>query len=208
MDRYMLTASGRRIDLPLPKPGQITIRDIATHLSRLPRFVGATTRFYSVAQHSAAVGALAVGVAGLYKDRSLTEQEWLAEGLMHDATEFITGDLPSPIKAGFKTQWMEMVRPIEAAIRREFNLSATEPNVVWIADRIMLQLEMELLVPGAADDQYIPQSAMSVLQQLRDGHSPCLAEAQSILHESLTPDHAYGIFMDYWAESQGCNGGV
>lgn len=43
---YLISYTGKRIDIPDPKPEQIDIVDIATQLSRLPRFVGATSRFF------------------------------------------------------------------------------------------------------------------------------------------------------------------
>lgn len=87
----MHTLSGRRIDLPEPKPGQIKIQDVAAHLSRIPRFVGATRNNWNVAAHS-------LHVANLAKVAGASDAVVLA-ALLHDAHEFLLSDIPSPIKA-------------------------------------------------------------------------------------------------------------
>lgn len=69
----------------------IDIEDIATALSRAPRYCGHTDVFYSVAQHCVLV-CLEVAIKG----GSLRDQ---LIGLLHDAPEAYMGDLPSPLKA-------------------------------------------------------------------------------------------------------------
>ena len=88
---FMHTISGQRIDLPDPKPGQIKINDVASHLSRIPRFCGATQTEWNVAAHSLHVAHLAL------KDGA--DNALVLAALLHDAHEFLLSDIPSPIKA-------------------------------------------------------------------------------------------------------------
>src|SRR5271157_4777165 len=52
---WLQTASGAPFDLAAQNEEQVSINDIAAHLSKICRFAGATTQFYSVAQHSVLV---------------------------------------------------------------------------------------------------------------------------------------------------------
>lgn len=101
---WMHTASGRSVRLLRPDADSISIRDIAAHLSKICRFAGATQSFYSVAQHSILVSNLMANYgpeAQLY-------------GLLHDASEAYTGDIPQPVKAllnaavGLGSEWLPL----------------------------------------------------------------------------------------------------
>ena len=86
---FIRTASGKKIDYADIDVQAIDIYDIAEHLSKLPRFLGATRPFISVAQHSLHVSSLAERdgggpIAALY-------------GLLHDAEEAYMGDMPTPL---------------------------------------------------------------------------------------------------------------
>lgn len=84
------TASGRRFSYIGGGPEEVCIEDIATALSRCPRFGGHTIEFFSVAQHC-------FEVSLLVRDRGGNEREQLV-GLLHDATEAYMCDLPKPLK--------------------------------------------------------------------------------------------------------------
>lgn len=80
------TFTGKSIDLTDLKDDDIDIRDIAMHLSRLPRFCGAAADDYSVAQHSVLVS-------------ELCDQRGAMLALFHDAPEaYGIGDIASPVK--------------------------------------------------------------------------------------------------------------
>ena len=88
------TYSGRLIDVLNPNPSDISFLDIAHHLSHIQRFNGGTTRSLSVARHSLNVSSIVLDDTGsplsaLY-------------GLLHDAHEYITGDITTPIKQAIK----------------------------------------------------------------------------------------------------------
>jgi hypothetical protein len=87
---YVQTFSGRKVVLSAPRASQIEITDIAHQLARLNRFVGATEMPISVAQHSVNVARiLTLGKAG-----PLLQMK----GLLHDAHEYVLGDIASPVK--------------------------------------------------------------------------------------------------------------
>ncbi len=92
--------SGRYLDLLNPKPDDIVIEDIAGALSRICRFGGHVSRFYSVAEHSwhACAQARADGLP----------VEYQRAALLHDATEAYLGDVVKPLKVLLKDyQWIE-----------------------------------------------------------------------------------------------------
>src|SRR5437773_3939805 len=86
--------SGRRLDLLDPSPLDVEIADIAHGLARVARWNGQTkgAHIYSVAQHSLLVEAMAETRARLNRARRLAV-------LLHDAPEYVIGDMISPFKA-------------------------------------------------------------------------------------------------------------
>lgn len=88
---HLRTASGRRMRIDVPQPGDIHFPDIAAQLAKLCRFAGATTTFYSVAQHS-------VLVADIVLARWPGHHQAALYGLLHDAHEVVIGDIPAPAR--------------------------------------------------------------------------------------------------------------
>lgn len=86
----MITYTGRRVEIPKPLPGQVCIEDVAAHLSRIPRFAGATQQLWCVAAHSLHCASLAER-EGFGPDAQLA-------ALLHDAHEAYCSDIPSPFK--------------------------------------------------------------------------------------------------------------
>src|SRR2546430_9727092 len=86
--------SGRRLDLLDPSPLDIEIADIAHGLARVARWNGQTegAHIYSVAQHSLLVETIADQVTRLDQPSRLAV-------LLHDAPEYVIGDMISPFKA-------------------------------------------------------------------------------------------------------------
>lgn len=141
------TQSGVLVSLAQPDPSSIDIRDIACHLSRINRFLGATMFPISVAQHS-------VNVAHLLAIRGADAMTQLI-GLLHDAHEAYMGDVPTPVGealeqiAGIDAVSILKHR-IDAAIARRFHLQPEPPRIraVAAADRSMLAGEWRDLMPG------------------------------------------------------------
>ncbi len=115
--------SGRRLDLLDPSPLDIEISDIAHGLARVARWNGQTIgdHAFSVAQHSLLVDDI---FANLVEDAS---HQWRLMALLHDAAEYVIGDMISPFKAVIGGDYKEVERRLQAAIHLRFGLPATTP---------------------------------------------------------------------------------
>jgi 5'-deoxynucleotidase YfbR-like HD superfamily hydrolase len=137
--------SGRRLDLLDPQPADIAIEDIAHGLARVARWNGQTlgTHAFSVAQHALAVADIA---AALQPD---TERRWLLAALLHDAPEYVIGDLISPFKAAVGLDYKAFEIRLLEAIHRRFGLPERLPEPVASrikhADRIAAYYEATVL---------------------------------------------------------------
>ena len=113
--------SGRRLDLIDPSPLDIEIADIAHGLARVARWNGQTAgpEIFSVAQHSLLVEAIFSACAP-----AAGRAEKLA-ALLHDAPEYVIGDMISPFKAQIGGDYKRIeIRLLEAILLR-FGLSAS-----------------------------------------------------------------------------------
>jgi 5'-deoxynucleotidase YfbR-like HD superfamily hydrolase len=143
--------SGRRLDLLDPAPRDIEIADIAHGLARVARWNGQTRgpHVFSVAQHS-----LLVEAVGRHVAPGCTEAEGL-ELLLHDAPEYVVGDIISPLKAAIGDAYRGVELRLLAAIRGRFGLAAPAPalaRLVKRADRIAAHLEAVRLAGFAPDE--------------------------------------------------------
>ncbi|MBN8996651.1 MAG: HD family hydrolase [Rhizobiales bacterium] len=122
--------SGRRLDLLDPSPLDIEIEDIAHGLARVARWNGQTvgTHAFSVAQHTLLVEELAGTLAP-----GLDARGRLAV-LLHDAPEYVIGDMISPFKALVGGAYKEIEVRLFAAILTRFGLKSPLP--AKLVDRI------------------------------------------------------------------------
>lgn len=110
--------SGRRLDLLDPSPLDIEIEDIAHGLARVARWNGQTTgaHAFSVAQHSLVVEEVCRKLAPEWgKPKRLM-------ALLHDAPEYVIGDMISPFKAALGLDYKAFEQKLEAAIHLRFGL--------------------------------------------------------------------------------------
>jgi 5'-deoxynucleotidase YfbR-like HD superfamily hydrolase len=115
--------SGRRLDLLDPSPLDIEIEDIAHGLARVARWNGQTTgeHAFSVAQHSLVVEDLCAHIQpGL-------EARWRLAALLHDAAEYVIGDMISPFKAALGYDYKSFEERLETAIHLRFQLPPKTP---------------------------------------------------------------------------------
>ena len=143
--------SGRRLDLLDPAPRDIEIADIAHGLARVARWNGQTRgpQVFSVAQHS-----LLVEAVGRHLAPGCTGPDCL-ELLLHDAPEYVVGDIISPLKAAIGDAYRGVELRLLAAIRGRFGLSAPAPALAALvkqADRSAAHLEAVRLAGFAPDE--------------------------------------------------------
>jgi 5'-deoxynucleotidase YfbR-like HD superfamily hydrolase len=133
--------SGRRLDLLDPSPLDIEIEDIAHGLARVARWNGQTegAHIYSVAQHALLVEALARA-----RTPRLDRGARLAV-LLHDAPEYVIGDMISPFKAVIGDAYKAVEKRLLAAIHVRFGLPASLPaeltRLIKAADQAAAYLE-------------------------------------------------------------------
>ncbi|WP_137390021.1 HD family hydrolase [Rhodoligotrophos defluvii] len=116
--------SGRRLDLLNPSPLDIEIGDIAHGLARVARWNGQTrgAHAFSVAQHCVIVERLASEL-----DPGL-DRPWRLAALLHDAPEYVIGDMISPFKAALGLDYRAFEARLLAAIHLRFALPSTLPE--------------------------------------------------------------------------------
>lgn len=133
--------SGRRLDLLNPSPLDVEIEDIAHGLARVARWNGQTKGdwAYSVAEHSV----LVEDIFRRLKPAPTPAQRLMA--LLHDAPEYVIGDMISPFKAALGLDYRTFEDRLEAAVHVRFGLPAETPPAVKArikrADRASAWLE-------------------------------------------------------------------
>ncbi|WP_208437522.1 YfbR-like 5'-deoxynucleotidase [Bartonella taylorii] len=110
--------SGRRLDLLNPSPFDVEIEDIAHGLARVARWNGQTRgeHAYSVAQHSLLVEQI------FQKLFPQSRSDECLCALLHDAPEYVIGDMISPFKAVIGKQYELIEKRIQDAIHMRFSL--------------------------------------------------------------------------------------
>nr|WP_158917080.1 HD family hydrolase [Caulobacter sp. S45] len=118
--------SGRRLDLLNPSPFDIEIEDIAHGLARVARWNGQTLgeHAFSVAQHSMVVEEVCAHLQPGLSPR------WRLAALLHDAPEYVIGDMISPFKAALGFDYRAFEAGLEAAIHIRFALPPAAPPAI------------------------------------------------------------------------------
>lgn len=133
--------SGRRLDLLDPSPLDIEIGDIAHGLARVARWNGQTVgeHAFSVAQHSLVVE----DVAGRLQPE--LDPRWRLAALLHDAAEYVIGDMISPFKAALGVNYKAFEARLETAVHLRFGLPPVTPleikTLIKAADRVSAYFE-------------------------------------------------------------------
>ena len=144
--------SGRRLDLLNPSPTDVEIEDIAHGLSRVARWNGQTVgeHAFSVAEHSLFV------VDVLLHLNPTAPKAWQLAALLHDAPEYVIGDLISPFKAAIGMDYKVFELKLLAAIHKRFGLAdavdARLNHAIKEADTIAAYFEAVQLA-GFSEDE-------------------------------------------------------
>lgn len=153
--QYMHSANGKKIYPFDPRPEEIDIEVVAHHLATNNRWNGATqhkrfrTRIsYSVAEHS-------VYCARYVRD-ILKRPDLELETLLHDAPEYITGDMIRPLK--HEPTIHRVYQPIEFSIEKvvaqKWNLLCPLPKEVKMADEAVCAAESQQIVPKDPNEEW------------------------------------------------------
>ncbi|WP_085822754.1 HD domain-containing protein [Ruegeria meonggei] len=160
--------SGRRLDLLDPTPVDIEIEDIAHGLAFVARWNGQTAGdfAYSVAEHSLLVEELFGRIA------SKAPMKWRLAALLHDAPEYVIGDMISPVKSAVGPGYGALDDRLTAAIHIRFGLPAAVPATVKRqikkADKISAWMEATQIA-GFSDGEatkFFGRPDMSVMEGL------------------------------------------
>lgn len=136
---FITTLRGLRYHFHHPERYPYEIDEIATCLSRICRFTGHIDEFYSVAQHSVLVSKLL---------ETWGESPLVAyEGLMHDKTEFVLGDVSTPLKS-LLPDYKFLEELAEKAMNPCFGLPLQQTPAVKKADDLMYEMERDQLKNG------------------------------------------------------------
>ena len=133
--------SGRRLNLLDPTPVDVEVEDIAHGLAFVARWNGQTVGeyAYSVAEHSL----LVEQIFNRLVPNAPASQRLTA--LLHDAPEYVIGDMISPVKASVGAGYEKLDKRLAAAIHIRFGLPAITPLVlkkkIKKADKISAWLE-------------------------------------------------------------------
>ncbi|MCA1493725.1 YfbR-like 5'-deoxynucleotidase [Sinorhizobium alkalisoli] len=121
--------SGRRLDLLDPSPLDVELADIAHGLARVARWNGQTTgdHAFSVAQHS-------LLVEEIFRRTNRCSADDCLMALLHDAPEYVIGDMISPFKAVVGGGYKAVENRLESAVHLRFGLPAHTPRE--LKDRI------------------------------------------------------------------------
>jgi hypothetical protein len=131
-DGWMQTLSGRVFYPARPEASSIDIRDIAGALSKLCRYGGHCTRFYSVAEHSVLVAEQA-------------PDDLKLDALLHDASEAYLVDIPRPLKK-LLPEYRSIEAKLEQVIAERFRLNYPLPAEVKALDDAILSDERQAIM--------------------------------------------------------------
>jgi hypothetical protein len=154
-DIYMHVASGRKFYPFAPRSEDITIEDIAHHLATAARWNGATVHpnnpnllLLSVAEHSVYVSR--------YVEEELGRPDLALAALLHDAPEYVTGDMIRPLKysPAFHAPFKAVEDLNERAVAERFNIPYPLPPEIKIADEAVCNAEYQQVVVRDPDEDW------------------------------------------------------
>lgn len=150
VNNYTLTVSGTRINLELPTPAMFSLDDISHALGNVNRFNGNLPIAYSVAQHSVMVS-------------HLVPEEHALAALLHDASESVLCDIPTPVKQVL-------------------------PHSLNVCDRLVEAFQAGLLPPKVKNDMLAllgDPGVRKVIARALPGYADLEARIQSTIHEAF-----------------------
>ena len=177
--------SGRRLDLLDPTAVDIEVEDIAHGLAFVARWNGQTIgEFpYSVAEHSLLVEQIFTRL----NPKAKPAQRLVA--LLHDAPEYVIGDMISPVKASVGPGYDQLDKRLAAAIHMRFGLSTTIPAAlkkqIKKADKLSAWLEATQLVGFSKleADKLFGKVDEKIMRELKVVLRPPVEVRQAFMHQ-------------------------
>jgi len=183
MRAWQRMLSGRRLDLINPSAMDIEIEDIAHGLSRVARWNGQTVgdHAFSVAQHSVVVEKIS---RTLQPD---ADPKWFLAALLHDASEYVVGDMISPFKNALGIDYRSFEDKLMQAVHIRFGLPAViSPQLkkfIKRSDKISAYFEATQIAGfGAAESRKI--------------FGPPPLTLKDLVIEPLSPNAAKSLFLE------------
>ena len=172
--------SGRRLDLLDPSPLDIEVEDIAHGLARVARWNGQTVgeHAFSVAQHSVVVEEICAHIQpGL-------EPKWRLAALLHDAAEYVIGDMISPFKAALGYDYKSFEARLETGDQHPLQSAAGDANRDQGADQT--GRPRVCLFRGGPTGRVHSRRSRELLRQTAQGLQPDHRTARPL----SSPEHA------------------
>jgi hypothetical protein len=161
-DEYWVqTYTGKKFWPLSPDAEHLDIQDVAHALSMICRFNGHCLKFYSVAQHCFYVSVLLekhLYDSDFWEDENMTNLEWAyiqMWGLLHDLPEAYLTDVPAPIKEVIP-DFRSIENKILEVVATKWDLGLPMPEIVKVADLIMLHTEKNQLMSESPSDWNLP----------------------------------------------------
>lgn len=160
--------SGRRLDLFDPSPVDIEIEDIARGLAFVARWNGQTDGDYpySVAQHSL----LVEEIFNIFAPDGAAV--WKLAALLHDAAEYVVGDMVSPVKGAVGPEYSELESRLMTAVHIRFGIPDQPPprigRLIKKADKTAARLEATqiALFTDAEANRYFGRPAKGIADRV------------------------------------------
>lgn len=154
---WLLTHTGKHLDLIDPQPDMIDLIDIAHGLANECRYAGQCLHYYSVAQHSELAS-------------RIVPPEYAWEALLHDATEAYLKDIPRPLKL-LLPDYRAVESRLDGVIRHRFGLLPNPSAQVKYADLVLLATERRDLMPADATPWPVLHGVMPQDKRIRAMHA-------------------------------------
>lgn len=182
--------SGRRLDLLDPSPLDIEIADVAHGLARVARWNGQTigAHIFSVAQHTLLVETV------MRHENPRVDQRIRLAALLHDAPEYVIGDMISPFKAVLDGHYKAVEKRLLGAIHIRFGLPPVLP------DEITLAIKAADAARPIWRQRRLPASASEAKRLF--GKDPGLSD--SVRRDYLTPGRLPGPRSSFWSGLAPC----
>ncbi len=150
---YMNTFSGIAFYFLTPRPEEVLLEDIAHHLAYQNRSTGATTRDYSIAEHSLLVCDIVIEEItrrevddGSFRSYGSIVAYIAMQALLHDAEEFVMCDISTPLKSLIAPLYKPIAKGVKKVIGERFGCNLINmPPIIKHADNIAMATEKKQL---------------------------------------------------------------